>query len=150
MPLIPYHSLFDMDRFFDDADIFPPATLGRGAMRPSMDVYEKGPNIVAEMNVPGIDADKIEVSIKEGVLRVSGISEEKKEEKDKDYWRKEIRRGSFERMIRLPVPVREDKIEATCENGILTVIMPKMEAKPGKKIRITAKRSTSKKPVKRA
>lgn len=147
MPLLPYRSLFDLDRFFDD-DF--PMMAERGALRPSMDIYEKGNNVIAEMNVPGIDADKIEVSVKDGILHVSGISEEKKEEKDKGYWRKEIRKGSFERMIRLPVPVREDKIEATCENGILMITMPKVEARPGKKISVKVKRSIPKKLVKRA
>lgn len=147
MPLIPYRSLFDMDRFFDDDFPMMPE---RGAMRPSMDIYEKGQTIVAEMNVPGIDADKIEISVKDGILHISGTSEEKKEEKEKGYWRKEIRKGSFERMVRLPVPVKEDKIEATCENGILTITMPKLEVKPGKKVQVKVKRSIPQKLVRRA
>lgn len=139
-----------MDRFFDNDEGFFPMMPERSAMRPLMDIYEKGSNVIAEMNVPGIDADKIEVSVKDGILHVSGISEEKKEEKEKGYWRKEIRKGSFERMVRLPVPVKEDKIEATCENGILMIIMPKTGERPGKKIKVTAKRSAPKKLVRRA
>lgn len=143
MPLIPYRSLFDLDRFFDDE--FAPM------MRPSMDIYEKGSNVIAELHVPGIATEKIEVSVKDGILHVSGVSEAKKEERDKGYWRKEIRTGSFERMVRLPVPVKEDKIEATCEDGILTIVMPKAGVKPQqKKVQVKVKRSVPKKLVRKA
>lgn len=144
MALIPYRSLFDMDRFFDDEDAFFDMPE-RGMFRPAMDIYEKGSNIIAEMNVPGIDADKIEVSVKDGILHVSGLSEEQKEEKDKGYWRKEIRKGSFERMVRLPVPVQENKIEASCENGMLKIIMPKIGQKEPQKIAVKKTGSSPKK-----
>ena len=137
MTLIPYRSLFDLDRLFDD-EFIP-------LMRPSMDIYEKGSNVVAELHIPGIDPAKIDVSVKEGILHVSGASAEKKEEKEKGYWRKEIRTGSFERMVRLPVPVREDKTEATYENGILIITMPKAGEKPQRKVQVKAKRSAPKK-----
>lgn len=147
MPLIPYRSLFDLDRFFDDETMrFP---MDYGILRPAMDIYEKGNDVIAEMNVPGIDADKIEVSVKNDILHVAGTMEEKKEEKDKGYWRKEIRKGSFERMVRLPVPVREDRIEAACENGILRIVMPKAGEKPGKKVQVKVKKSIPKKLIKR-
>lgn len=145
MALIPYRSLFDMDRFFDDEDMFFPVPSERNIFRPSMDIYEKGANVIAEMNVPGIDADKIEVSVKDGILHVLGISEEKKEEKEKGYWRKEIRKGSFERMVRLPVPVQENKIEATCESGILKIVMPKIGQKEGSKVKVKSVKTTPKK-----
>ena len=133
MTLLPYQSLFDIDRFFEGEE------LEYGITRPSMDMYEKGAAIVAEMHVPGIDADKIEVSVKDGILHVSGTSQKQKEEKDKGYWKKEIRRGSFERMIRLPAPVQENKIEATCENGILTITMPKAKHVAQKTVKVIAR-----------
>jgi len=73
------------------------------------------------------------------VLKVSGKMEEKKEEKEKGYWRKEIRKGSFERMVRLPVAVKESAVEASYENGVLKITMPKAEAKPSSKVKIRVK-----------
>ena len=70
---------------------------------------------------------------------MSGKIDEKKEEKEKDYWRKEIRKGSFERMMRLPVAVKEDAIEATYDKGVLKVVMPKAKAKPSSKVKIKVK-----------
>lgn len=146
MPLLPYRSFFDMDRFFDEE--FPIMTIP-SEMRPSMDIYEKGSNVIAEMHVPGIDADKIEVSVKDGILHVFGISENKKEEKDKGYWRKEIRRGSFERLVRLPVAVKEEAIQAVCENGTLVITMPKLAEKSAKKVQVKVKKTAPKKITKR-
>jgi len=136
-----------MDRFFD-ADF--PSLSDYAPLRPSMDIYEKGPNVIAEMNVPGIDADKIEISIKDGILHIAGTSEQKEKEQEKGYWRKEIRRGSFERLIRLPVPVNEKKIKASCENGILVITIPKDTAKIGKKVAVKVTKATPKKISKRA
>jgi len=65
--------------------------------------------------------------------------DEQKEEKEKNYWRKEIRKGSFERAVRLPVAVKEDEVEATYEKGILKIVMPKIETKSKSKIKIQVK-----------
>lgn len=134
MAIIPWKQ-FDMDRFFDD-EFFAPLS---GGSRPSMDIYETEKDVVAEVSLPGIDPNKVEIMVRNDMLEVSGRTEEKKEEKGKDYWRKEIRSGSFERVIRLPVPVKEDKVEATYEKGMLKIVMPKSEEKTEKKIKVKVK-----------
>ncbi|MBI5913247.1 Hsp20/alpha crystallin family protein [Candidatus Azambacteria bacterium] len=125
MALIPWKPFGDLDRFFGEdewmAPMFPRMTINQ----PAMDVYETEKDVVAELNLPNIDPSKINVTVEDNTLRVSGSMEEKKEEKKKDYWRKEIRKGSFERMVRLPVAVKKDKVEATYEKGVLKVVMPK-------------------------
>jgi HSP20 family protein len=104
-----------------------------------MDLKETDDSLIAELEVPGFDPKDIEVSVEDGVLRVRGSMEEKKEEKEKGYWRREIRRGSFERAVRLPVEVKEDAVEATYEKGVLRVVMPKTESKPKPKVKIQVK-----------
>jgi len=98
----------------------------------AVDVYEEGKNIVAEMQLPGIDPEKVNISVEDGYLVVSGSREEEKEKKEKHYYSKEIRRGSFERAVRLPSAVVADKAEATYENGVLKVTVPKKEEQKGK------------------
>jgi len=139
MPLIPWRPFFDLDKFFSDDDWFLPAFPRPELLKPAMDVKETEKDVIAEVELPGFNPENIEVSVKDGVLRVSGKMDEKKEEKEKGYWRKEIRRGSFERMIHLPVKVKEDAIEATYEKGILKIVMPKAEAKPSSKVKIKVK-----------
>jgi len=139
MAIIPWKPFDELDRFFSDEDWFLPV-LPRFQAGPVMDVYETDKNVVAEVSLPGVDPKKVDVSVKNGVLRVSGGSEEKTEEKKKGYWRKEIRKGSFERAIRLSSEVQEDKVDATYEKGVLKIIIPKTKAKAAeKKVKIRVK-----------
>lgn len=134
MSLIKWEPLMDIDNIFDS---FP--TLSKLGTDLAIDVYEKDNNIIAEMNLPGIDPDKIEVSVENNYLRVSGSREESKEENEKNYYSKEIKRGSFERMVRLPSEVEEDKVSAEFKNGELVVTLPKAEESSTKKVKIDVK-----------
>jgi len=139
MAIIPWKPFDEIDRFFSDEDWFLPV-LPRFQAGPVMDVYETDKNVVAEVNLPGINPEKVDVSVKNGILRVRGASEEKTEEKKKGYWRKEIRKGSFERAVRLPSEVQEDKVDATYEKGVLKIVIPKTKAKAAeKKVKIKVK-----------
>jgi len=139
MSLIPWRPFDNLDHFFSDEDWFLPV-LPKFQAEPVMDVYETDKDVVAEVNLPGVDPEKIDVSVKNGILRVSGASEEKTEEKKKGYWRKEIRKGSFERAVRLPAEVKEDEVEATYEKGVLKIVMPKIKTQPAeKKVKIKVK-----------
>lgn len=128
-----------MDKFFGDDDWLLPVFPRTELVKPAMDIKETDKEIIAEVEAPGFDPEKIEVSVEDGVLKVRGSMDEKKEEKEKGYWRKEIRKGSFERVVRLPVAVKEDAVEATYEKGVLTIVMPKAEAKPSSKVKIRVK-----------
>lgn len=139
MPLIPWRPFSDLDKFFGDDDWLLPVFPRLDFSKPAMDVKETEKDIVAEVELPGIDPKNVEVSVENGILRVSGKMDEEKEEKEKGYWRKEIRRGSFERMVRLPIAVKENEIEATYEKGILKITIPKAEIKPKSKVKIKVK-----------
>ena len=139
MSLIPWSPFSDLDRLFGDDDWLLPVLSRTGLAKPAMDVYETDKDVIAEVSVPDFDPKKIEVSVEGGVLKVEGRVEEKKEEKEKGYWRKEIRKGSFERMVRLPVAVKEKAVEATYKKGVLKIVMPKAETKPASKVKIKVK-----------
>lgn len=125
MPLIPWHS-DEFDRMFGD-EWFLPVLRRDAKFEPLLDLSEDEKNLVAEVSLPDADPDKIEVSVEDQMLRIAGSTEEENEEKEKGYWRREIRRGSFERAVRLPVPVDEDKVRARYAKGVLTVTMPKAD-----------------------
>ncbi len=139
MALIPWKPFSGLERFFEDDDWFLPVIPRWQPAKPEMNLYETDKDVVVEVNIPDFNPEKIDVSVKEGVLTVSGKTDEKKEEEGKGYWRKEIRKGSFERMIRLPVSVKEDAAEATYEKGVLKIVMPKTEVKPVPKVKIKVK-----------
>lgn len=124
MELIKWEPWGDIDKLFNE---FP--FVGVSGRDLAVDLYEEGANIVAKMQLPGIDPAKLDVSVEGEYLRVHGSREEEKEEKRKQYYRKEIKKGSFERMIALPAPVDKDKVAALYEKGVLTITMPRKEKK---------------------
>lgn len=140
MALIPWRPFFDLNRFFEEDDWLLPVFSWSDLGKPAMDIKETEKELVAEVEAPGFDPEKFDVSVKDGVLRVKGQIDERKEEKEKGYLRKEIRRGSFERAIRLPVPIKENEVEATYEKGVLKIVMPKAEVKPVKQVKIKVKK----------
>ena len=96
--------------------------------------------IIIETQLAGIDPEKVNISIENNILCIKGESEKKREIDDKNYYRKEIRRGSFYRSIALPTKVNGDLAKAVNEEGILKITIPKAaEVKP-KTIKIETKK----------
>ena len=104
------------------------------------DVYEDGDNLIAELNLPGLKGEDIDVEAEDSHLRVSGRREEVQEKKEKSHYTKEIRRGSFERVIPLPDQVEANKVEAEYQDGVLKVIMPKKTDGGDKKVKVKVKK----------
>lgn len=140
MALIPWKPFSNLDKFFEEEDWLLPVFPKIDLTKPAMDIKETDKEIIAEVEIPGYDPEKIEVTVEDGILRVQGTMDEKKEEKGKGYWHQEIHRGSFERMIRLPVPVKENEAKANYEKGILTITIPKAKVKPSSKVKIDIKK----------
>ena len=140
MALVPWDPFREVGSFFGDEDWFLPVIPRNVILQPAMDVYETDKDVVAELNLPGVDPEKVKVTVKDQVLRVGGSTEEKKEERGKGYWRQEIKRGSFERAARLPANVNEKKVEATYEKGVLKIVIPKTAAPRSEtKVKVKAK-----------
>lgn len=137
MAIVKWEPFGDIDRFFDD---FPAAGFGKMGWDMAVDLYEEGNNVVADMSLPGIDPDKVEVTVEGNYLRVVGRREEEKETKNKQFYSKEIRRGSFERAVRLPTAVNEEGVHAEYKDGVLKVLMPKMEPKKSGKVKVVVKK----------
>ena len=125
------NSLFDLRQPFEEA-------WGKA---PAVDVCERDKEYEITAELPGLDANSVEVKLANGILTIKGEKKEEKEEKRKDYYLSERRFGSFQRSFQVPEGIDEDKIQANFEKGVLTVILPKgTEAqRPEKKIAIQAK-----------
>lgn len=130
---------------FDDMDkemesMLPSVRGSQFGFTPALDVYEDKDNLVIEAQLGGIDPEKVDVSIENNVLTIKGESEKKSEVDDKNYYRKEIRRGSFYRSIALPTKVDGDKAVAVNEDGVLKVSIPKLLEAKAKTIKIQSKK----------
>lgn len=131
----PMDAFDDMDRFLD-SNWLP--MVPRRIMNPALDVYEDQDNVIVETPLVGVDPSKVNIEIEDNVLKISGESKHQSEVDDKNYYRKEVRYGSFFRATSLPKAVMSDKASATYKDGILKISVPKAdEAKP-KKITIKA------------
>ena len=123
----------DMDKFFED--------WNHGAQNfvPALDVYQDKDSVIVETPLPGIDPDKVNISIENDVLTIEGTSEKKSEVDEKNYYRKEVRTGAFHRAVALPTSVNGDKANASYDNGVLKISIPKSEKAKPKQIKISAK-----------
>ena len=133
-----FSELEDMEKSFES--MLPTVRGDRFGFTPAVDMYEDKENIVIETQLGGVDPDKVDVSIENNVLTIKGESEKKSEVDEKNYYRKEIRRGSFYRSIPLPTKVEGDKAAAVSEGGTLKITIPKASEVKPKTIKIQTKK----------
>lgn len=103
---------------------------------PLFDMVECDDCIEVRMDLPGIQANDLDVEVTGNILRIGGERKEEKEEKKKTYHRVERRLGSFSRSVTLPCHIKENGIIAECHDGILYVKMPKCEEAKSRKIKV--------------
>jgi len=79
--------------------------------------------------VPGLNKKDISIDLKDGLLTISGERKFDKDNQEKNFYSVQTQYGTFKKAFQLPDSVVEDKIEASYENGILCVVIPKDETK---------------------
>ncbi len=130
-----------MDRLFEDAVVRPGfgwvAPLGVANL--ALDVYETKDEVVVKAALPGLKPDQVEITMTGGTLTIRGETQEENDVKEEDYLRKERRYGSFSRAVTLPNGLQADQAEATFNNGMLTLKIPKSEQVKPKTIKVKAK-----------
>ena len=129
-------SLHDaMDRLLEDSFIAPSRVMGG---MPKINIKDKGTAVLVEAELPGVAEEDINVEILDDVMTISGEKKEETEEKDekKGYFYKESHSGAFSRSFTLPSDVIADKATADMKNGVLSIMVPKVEPKKAKKIEV--------------
>jgi len=136
---------FGLSRFFEedmDEELMSDIPLIRSAMSvPAVNVFEKGNNIVVEMQLPGIKEEDVKIEVADDHVAISGERKQNIEDKDKNYFRREVNYGTFTRVIPLPAKVNSDDAVAVTDNGVLTITLPKSEIKKRKEVKIQVKKS---------
>lgn len=128
-----------MNRIFDDAFSRFPSLVSRreeGWWQPSVDVIDRGKEIVVKANVPGIDPKDVEVTVSENMVNIKGQTAQEKEDKGANYYRRERYYGAIQRSIPLDAKVEAEKAKATFKNGVLEVTVPKVEGAEGKQVQV--------------
>lgn len=127
-------SLFN--RFFDLA---PFSRLrGAGEWMPAVDVSETDKEVVVQAEIPGMEANDIDISLNGRILSIKGEKKQVQEEKEKNYHRIERRYGSFSRSFELPADVDANNVEAKYKDGVLRLSLAKTKEQSVKKIEVKA------------
>lgn len=94
---------------------------------PSVDVIEREKEIVVKAEVPGVRKEDVHVSLSGNLMTIKGETRHEEKEEKEDYYRCEISRGAFSRMLTLPADVDEKNAKAELRDGVLMVTLPKLE-----------------------
>ena len=103
------------------------SNFNTGMTLPKVNIKESADAFVVDMAVPGLQKSDFQVDLENEVLSISTHINEEDEQKEINYTRREFGYSSFKRTFTLPESVNEDKIDASYNNGILSILLPKKE-----------------------
>ena len=103
---------------------------------PQVDFYETDDSFLIVAELPGLESKDIDLKIEENTLVLSGGRQDFSKNKKKNYFRREISKGTFQRTFSLPSPVRPNSVKALFQYGVLEVELPKSTSKEGKSFKI--------------
>lgn len=103
---------------------------------PAVNIWEKDGSAVVTAELPGIDPEKMDISVTGDILTIAGAALQETFTKDDTYLRQERGIGNFKRNIQLPFQVNAEKVEAKYEKGILVITLPRMKEDLPQKIKI--------------
>ncbi len=133
----------EIDKIFEDfftpgrfPTLFGRAREEEYSTFPAVDVYDDKDNVMVKAEVPGLRKDDIEIQIKGRDLVIKGEKKKEEEIKDENYYYAERVYGAFSRVVRLPVDVKADQVKAKFKNGILEIVLPKVEEAKPKEIKV--------------
>ena len=127
-----------MDRLADEPFFAAPQLWRQGGNNfpLALDVIEDDNHYTVKASLPGINPEDVEITLTDNVLTIKGEIKQESDDQQKNYHVRERRYGSFMRSITLPVTVNSEQVEATHENGVLTLTLPKTEAVKPKRIAV--------------
>ena len=108
-----------------------------GRDQPAVNLFEDGDTLVAELEVPGLKRDHVDISVGGGELSIQ-IQRPDFRQEEVTYHRRERPLGTFTRVLRLPADVDADGVNAELRDGVLTISLPKAESAKPRKIEVTS------------
>ena len=127
----PEHSMHVSRRLSNDAPL-----NGEGQL--PVDVFQTPSDIVVRAFVAGVPAGELNISISRDMVEISGARAEHEQVSDHDFFTRELFWGSFTRSILLPQEIDVDSASATSRDGLLTIVLPKLDKARQTKLRVKA------------
>ena len=106
------------------------------AWAPALDISERKDAYLVTVELPGVEADDLQITLEDGLLTIQGERHFAHDSSEQQFHRVERRYGAFRRSITLPAHVMADGIEATTDDGVLQIMVPKMEEATPKRIQV--------------
>jgi len=125
-----------MDRLFEDFFTRRPRTAGPLVWQPAVEIFETEQEVVVKAELPGIDPKNVSVTVTGDGLTIKGEAKLEHEDKGRNYYRRELRYGSFQRTVALPTEVKSEETKAAFKHGILEVKVPKAERVKPKAVKV--------------
>jgi HSP20 family protein len=133
-----------MNRLFDSTlHAWPGDCIGTTSWVPAADIYETDDDLVVNIDLPGVDPKLVEVRVENNVLTIRGERQFDPKQNSESYHRVERSYGPFGRAFTLSTSVNPEKIRATYQSGILTIVLSKAESAKPRKIEVTAGAATA-------
>jgi HSP20 family protein len=112
------------------------------AWAPALDISERKDAYLVTVELPGVKMDDLEITLEDGLLTIQGERHFAHDSSEQQFHRVERSYGAFRRSIILPAQVMAEGIEASFENGVLQIVVPKMEQAIPKRIQVRPGRAT--------
>jgi HSP20 family protein len=106
------------------------------AWAPALDISERKDAYLVTVELPGVDADDLEITLEDGLLTIQGERHFAHDSSEQHFHRVERRYGAFRRSITLPAHVMAEGIQATADNGVLQILVPRMEEATAQRIQV--------------
>lgn len=136
---------WNLSNMFEDGVDFP-TIPGLSRLSQGLNLYETESTVVAEAALPGIEDEQIDITIDDGVVRISALAEDQTQDKSQRGYYMKSMATSYNYSFRLPEGVLEDQEpKAEISNGILTLTFGKVAKTPPKKVRVVAKKKVEEK-----
>jgi HSP20 family protein len=128
----PWRELSALERQFDEVFGRAGRQMNRGqdssGWVPALDVHQEGDTLVVCAEVAGIDPDKVDITVDEDVLTISGSTENDRTVEEGNWIRRERQTGSFRRAVTLPHGIDPESIQANARNGVIEIRIPQPPA----------------------
>ena len=124
-----------LDEMAGGFELRPYRVLGAGVF-PLINLTEDKDNYYVRAELPGLKADDLDISVTGDTLSISGERKIPTEDEKAQYHRREREAGKFSRIVSLPAQIDTGKVQARCNDGVLTVVLPRAEAAKPKQIAV--------------
>jgi HSP20 family protein len=106
------------------------------AWAPALDISERKDAYLVTVELPGVEADDLQITLEDGLLTIQGERHFAHDSSEQQFHRVERRYGAFRRSITLPAHVMAEGIQASTDNGVLQILVPKMAEATPKRIQV--------------